>query len=150
MRDNFWTSIPVEHLTDDEWEALCDGCGRCCLNKLQDEDSGDLFYTSLACKNLDIERSRCRNYSKRFAQVPDCMNVRSLFESEASLSSMPTSCAYRLRAEGKELPGWHPLHSGDTNSVAQAGMSVSGRVLSEEFVHESDWQNHIISWVEVK
>lgn len=149
MRANFWVDLSLGELTDEEWEALCDGCGRCCLNKLQDEDTGDVFYTSLACQKLDMESGGCGSYANRFNEVPACMNVQALFKSDPSLSSMPTSCAYRLRAAGKGLATWHPLRGGGTDDMDAAGISVSGRVLPEQFVHESDWENHIIDWIEL-
>ena len=145
QRERFW-ELPLEQLTDLEWEALCDGCGRCCLVKLQDEDSGELAFTNLACRYLDAAKCQCRVYEQRFQKVPDCIRVT---ESIARNTYwLPSTCAYRLRALGEPLPAWHPLLSGDRRSVQQAGVSVAGRVVSEQLIPEDDWEEHIIHWVE--
>jgi uncharacterized cysteine cluster protein YcgN (CxxCxxCC family) len=145
LRARFW-ELPLGELSKAEWEALCDGCGRCCLVKLQDEDSGELAFTNLACRYLDSQKCQCRVYDNRFSKVPDCIQI-----SEAVARNtdwLPSSCAYRLRAHGQPLADWHPLISGDAGTVRQAGISVAGRVVSEQLVHEDDWEEHIIHWIE--
>ena len=145
LRTRFW-ELPLGELSKAEWEALCDGCGRCCLVKLQDEDSGELAFTNLACRYLDSQKCQCRVYDNRFSKVPDCIQI-----SEAVARNtdwLPSSCAYRLRAHGQPLADWHPLISGEEGTVRQAGISVAGRVVSEQLVHEDDWEEHIIHWIE--
>jgi len=143
--DEFWSSKPLEALSDEEWEALCDGCGRCCLRKLEDVDSGHVHFTDVACRLLDAERCRCRNYAERTALVADC--VRLARDRLEDLDWMPTTCAYRLRRDGEPLPDWHPLVSGDPNSVHRAGISVRGRVVSEQYVHADELEARLVSWV---
>ena len=139
----WWNRLALSDLSDDQWEALCDGCGKCCLHKLQDEDTEELLFTAVACKLLDCQSCRCTNYSNRLSLVPDCINIRSHDLEE--LSYMPSTCAYRLRYEGKVLPDWHPLVSGDSKTVHDQHMSVRGRVISETKVSEDDWESYIIS-----
>jgi uncharacterized protein len=145
LRERFW-ELPLGELSKAEWEALCDGCGRCCLVKLQDEDSGELAFTNLACRYLDSQKCQCRVYDNRFSKVPDCIQVTEAVARNTAW--LPSSCAYRLRAHGQPLPDWHPLISGDAGTVRQAGISVAGRVVSEQLVHEDDWEEHIIHWIE--
>ena len=125
----FWTSKALADLTDAEWESLCDGCGLCCLHKLEDEESGDIVYTAVACRLFDTNTCRCRDYERRFERVPACINVRSA--TERDFMALPPTCAYRLRWLGEALPAWHPLVSGAAASVHRAGISVRGRVVSE-------------------
>ena len=126
----FWETKSLAELSDSEWESLCDGCGRCCLIKMEDEDSGEYYFTDVACRMFDAQSCRCRDYARRDEEVPDC--VRLTPENAGALGWMPPSCAYRLLAEGKKLPYWHPLMSGDRESVKQAGASVEGRVFALE------------------
>ncbi|MFK8018269.1 MAG: YcgN family cysteine cluster protein [Pseudomonadales bacterium] len=149
QRPEFWAKLPLAELNDEEWEALCDGCGQCCLIKLADDATGELHYTALACQLLDLESCRCSNYTQRLEKVPSCLDVRLLWQSSPRLAEMPASCAYRLRARELPLPQWHPLCSNDSESVGHAGVSVRGRVIPEEYVHEEEWQEHIITWVEL-
>ena len=125
----FWDDKPLAALDRAEWEALCDGCGKCCVHKLEDEETGELFPTNVACKLLDRHSGRCSNYRHRRAFVPEC--VRLTPKLAATLDWLPDTCAYRLRAEGKALPDWHPLNSGDPESVHRAGISVRGWTVSE-------------------
>ena len=125
---NFWEK-PLAELDRGEWEALCDGCGKCCLHKLEDADTGEVHATNVACKLLDLHTGRCTNYRGRRAFVPDC--VRLSAANLARIDWLPSTCAYRLRAEGKPLPGWHPLVSGDPESVHRAGVSIRGWTVSE-------------------
>ncbi|ETD81901.1 YcgN family cysteine cluster protein [Rhodobacter capsulatus] len=142
LRPLFWT-LPLTRLTPAEWEALCDGCGKCCLNKLEYEDTGELEFTRVACRLLDGESCRCRNYEIRHQFVPECVRLtpKSL---KKSVYWMPATCAYRLRYEGRPLEPWHYLISGDPETVHDAGQSVRGWTVSEAEVPEEDWQDYII------
>jgi uncharacterized protein len=142
LRPNFWTDIPMDDLTRPEWEALCDGCGKCCLNKLEDED-GTVALTRVACKLLDGNTCQCTRYPIRHQYVPECivMTPKSL---EDNMYWLPQTCAYRLVFEGRDLYDWHPLISGEAASVYAAGVSMKGRSISEDTVSEDDWDNHII------
>jgi uncharacterized cysteine cluster protein YcgN (CxxCxxCC family) len=125
----FWER-PLSTLKRDEWEALCDGCGQCCLHKVEDEDTGDIYHTNVACKLLDLRSARCKDYKDRRRQVPDC--VRLTPRLAHTLPWLPDTCAYRLRAEDLPLPEWHYLICGDTEAVHRAGASVVGRAISED------------------
>ncbi|WP_282607232.1 YcgN family cysteine cluster protein [Pelagibius sp. Alg239-R121] len=140
----FWRHKALDDLTRDEWESLCDGCGKCCLIKLEDEDSGDIIATDVTCKLLDLGTCRCSQYEQRTRYVPDCVALTP--ENIGSLAFMPATCAYRLLAEGKPLEDWHPLVSGDPDSVHRAGMSVLNRVVPETEVEDADLEDHVIEW----
>ena len=142
MREKFW-ELPLNRLRPDEWEALCDGCGKCCLNKIEYEDTGELLFTRVACRLLDGESCRCASYENRHQLVPECIVLTPAMLSEISWW-LPATCAYRLRAEGKPLHDWHYLISGDHESVHRAGISVRGWTVSELQVDEDDWEDHII------
>ena len=144
MADEFWKRKSLAEMSRTEWESLCDGCGKCCLHKLQDEDSGAILYTQVACRYLDDD-CRCKAYQQRIELVPDCVQLKAL--SQGLFQWLPQTCAYRLLAEGKPLADWHPLVSGDKTSVHTAGASVQGQVLSEEFVHPDDIEQQVIHWV---
>ncbi len=131
MRPDFWT-LPLGDLTREEWEALCDGCGKCCLHKLEDEETGEVFSTNVACKLLDRRSGRCSDYRNRRAFVPDCVRLTS-FNVEA-LDWLPRTCAYRLRSHDEPLPAWHPLMSGSPETVHEAGESVRGWTVAEQDV----------------
>ena len=143
---DWWQSKPLAELNAEEWEALCDGCAKCCLHKLEDEDSGDLYYTRVHCRYLDERACRCTEYDKRLVLVPDC--IRLCPEEVDNYEWLPSTCAYRLRANQQPLPNWHPLVSGDSNSVHEAGVSVRGRTISDEYVHPEGYDEHIVHWVE--
>jgi uncharacterized cysteine cluster protein YcgN (CxxCxxCC family) len=141
----FWKVKPLDRMTRAEWESLCDGCGKCCLIKLEDEDTGEIAFTDVACRLLDCRTARCGDYANRFARVPDCVKVSP--DNVADLSFMPESCAYRLLSEGQDLPDWHPLVSGDAETVHLAGMSVRDRVVSEtEIADDQDYLDRIVAW----
>ena len=126
----FWRMKSLGEMTEAEWESLCDGCGRCCLVKLEDEDSGAVVYTDVGCTLLDAQSCRCADYENRQARVPDC--VRLTVEAVTTLSWLPETCAYRLLGDGRDLHWWHPLVSGDPDTVHQAGISVRGHVYGLE------------------
>lgn len=135
----FWENKTLDQLTKDEWEALCDGCGRCCLQKLKNPTTGKVYYTWVACHLLDIDACRCTDYELRHILVPDCVELKPA--KIIKLRWLPKTCAYRLIAERKPLPEWHPLVSGDPDSVHSAGISVRGRAVSELYVHPDDVEN---------
>lgn len=138
----FWETKSLSDMTPEEWESLCDGCGRCCVIQLEDEETGALARTNVACRLLDRETVRCTDYARRHQRVPDC--VRLTAENLASLHWMPSTCAYRRLHEGKPLFDWHPLISGDPQTVRLAGVSVQGDLVSELDVAEADLEDHIV------
>jgi len=140
----FWETKTLEQLTAEEWEALCDGCGKCCLIKLQDEETDEVFPTNVACRLLDLGSCQCSNYAERKRHVPDCIILDP--ETVPDLGWMPSTCAYRLIWEGKGLAWWHPLVSGDPETVHLAGISVRNRVVREDRVSEEDLPDHIVEW----
>ena len=143
LRPNFWESVPLSKMTEDEWEALCDGCGRCCLNKLEDPDTGHVALTRIACRLLDNESCRCAQYDIRHHFVPECIRMTS--ETIAKHAYwLPNTCAYKLLHEGKKLPEWHPLRTGTEQSVHAAGISVQGWSIPEFKVPEDEWEDHIV------
>lgn len=139
----FWEK-PLGRLSPEEWEALCDGCGKCCLAKLEYEDTREIEFTDVACRLLDGETCRCRNYENRKTIVPECVQLTP--RNVRKLRFMPASCAYRRRAEGKPLPWWHHLLTGSRETVHRAGFSTRGRVISEELVDEAEMIDHIVDW----
>jgi len=139
----FWEKISLAEMSETQWESLCDSCGKCCLHKLEDEDSGEVYICNVACKLMDIETCRCLDYKNRKKQVPDCTVLT--VERIAEFHWLPETCAYRLLAEGKPLFEWHPLVSGDASTVHSAGISVRGRVVTE--IDADDLHQHITDWV---
>ena len=128
LRPRFW-ELPLDRLNKPEWEALCDGCGQCCLHKCEDEDTGDIYPTNVACRLLDIQTGRCSDYAGRKKIVPDCLKLTPRLA--LTTSWLPDTCAYRLRAEGEPLHEWHYLICGDREAVHAAGISVRGKAISE-------------------
>lgn len=143
MNRTFWRDKSLAELSEEEWEALCDGCGKCCLHKIEDEDTGEIFYSRVACKLLDIRACRCTRYAERGRLVPDCLSLREGF---SEYRWLPSTCAYRLRAEGRALPDWHPLLTGDPASAHRAGVSVRAFAISEREVE--DPYEHILEWLD--
>ena len=139
----FWERKPLAKLSRREWEALCDGCGKCCLNKLEDEDTGEIALTCVACRLFDDDSCRCAQYEIRHQFVPECIVLRP-DTLESHLGWIPETCAYRLVWEGRPLYDWHPLISGNPDSVHHAGVSMRGRTLPEFEIPEEDWEDHII------
>jgi len=144
MGEAFWKTVPLEEMSEAQWESLCDGCGKCCLAKLEDEDTGEIHWTSIGCRLFDARLCSCSDYANRFARVSDCVklspaNVR-------TISWLPSTCAYRLVAEGKDLFAWHPLVSGDPQSVHAAGVSMRGRIsASEDDIEDvEDYFDHML------
>ena len=142
----FWETKTLRQMSSEEWESSCDGCARCCLHKLEDEESEEVFYTDVACQYLEQDACRCTEYQDRNRLVPNCVWLTS--DDVDTFHWLPTTCAYRLIAEGQALPSWHPLVSGRAESVHEAGISVAGRCVSEAFVHDEDFEDRIIRWVE--
>lgn len=140
----FWER-PLAELTREQWEALCDGCGRCCLKKLINDRDESVHYTRVVCRYLDTAQCRCTQYLQRRKLVPDCLVLD--LELLPELHWIPDTCAYRLRYENKPLPDWHPLITGSRAAIHAQQIAVSGKVISEEYVHEDGLEEHIIRWV---
>jgi uncharacterized protein len=138
----FWREKPLSAMSRREWESLCDGCGRCCLHKIRDDDTGEISFTNVACRLLDLKSCQCSDYANRRARVHDCVQL-----TPAKLKTvdwLPPSCAYRLLFEGKDLFPWHPLISGTTDTVRTAGAAINGRALSER--DAGPLEHHIVEW----
>ena len=145
LRPEFWKNYSLQELTPTEWEALCDGCGLCCLIKLEDEDSREVAYTKVACKLLDCQTGLCSNYAERVQYVPDCIQLTP--EKLTEIHWLPNSCAYRRVAEGKALPTWHHLKTGTRQTMLNARKSAAGRCISETQVSEDEIEDYIVRWV---
>jgi uncharacterized cysteine cluster protein YcgN (CxxCxxCC family) len=141
LRERFW-ELPLDALGHAEWEALCDGCGRCCLHKIEDADTGEIVETNVACRLLDHNTARCTDYRHRKAFVPDCLRLTPKVIRDVPW--LPATCAYRRRAEDKPLPPWHPLLTGGREAMVRAGACVAGRVVSE--TEAGPLEHHIIEW----
>ncbi len=140
----FWRTKSLSQMTQAEWESLCDGCGRCCLVKLEDEDTDEVAYTNVACRLFDDNTCRCIDYANRTSKVSDCLALTS--DKLAEISWLPPTCAYRLIDEGRELYWWHPLVSGDLQTVHVAGVSVRGRTVSEQAVTQDELFDSVVPW----
>ncbi|MDO9103837.1 MAG: YcgN family cysteine cluster protein [Methylovulum sp.] len=141
---SFWKTKKLTEMTVEEWESLCDNCGKCCLHKLEDEETGQIAFTRVACRLLDLTTCRCTRYRERTRLVPECIDLRQHDFSEYKW--LPATCAYRLLSDGKSLPLWHPLRSGDADSVRQARISVGAYALKEQDV--DDLEDYIIDWLD--
>lgn len=144
--ENFWQTKTLAQMSTDEWELLCDGCAKCCLVKLEDYDSGEIFHTNVTCELLDTESCRCSNYDGRHGVVDDCIQLDQ--KNIISLGWLPQSCSYRLIEDGKPLPEWHHLITGSRETLHSYGASLQGKVVSELNVHDDDIEDHIIQWVD--
>jgi uncharacterized cysteine cluster protein YcgN (CxxCxxCC family) len=141
---SFWKTKTLPEMTAKEWESLCDDCAKCCLHKLEDEDTGDIYFTSIACRLIDLTSCRCTRYAERTQIIPDCLDLRQL-EAE-QYHWLPATCAYRLLHEGKDLPVWHPLISKSTLSVQEQGISIRSYARKES--KNDDLEDFIIEWLE--
>ncbi|MCK0069326.1 YcgN family cysteine cluster protein [Kordiimonas laminariae] len=139
---SFWKEKALSEMSRDEWESLCDGCGKCCLHKLEDEDTGEIHHTDVACRFLDPVKITCGKYLTRQRYVGNCVVMSP--DLLATLPWMPSTCAYRLLYEGKDLYEWHPLVSGDRESVHKAGQSVRGKAVDER--EAGDFEDHLVEW----
>lgn len=144
METPFWKAKSLEEMSPAEWESLCDGCGKCCLSKLEDEDTGEIHWTNVGCRLFDAETCRCHDYSNRFAQVDDCVQLTP--ENVRTIKWLPSTCAYRLVAEGRDLQWWHHLISGDRDTVHEAGISMQGRVrvLESDLKDPEDYFDYVL------
>ena len=142
-KKNFWEYKSLDDMTDGEWESLCDGCGRCCLHKFE-EDDGNILFTDVSCRYLHMTECRCLVYKDRHDHVPNCINLTA--ESVPKTPSLPRTCAYRRLYEGKELPHWHPLITGRKESVSEAGISVTGKIVSEICLSPEEIEERLVSW----
>ncbi len=142
--DAFWESLRLSQLSPGQWESLCDGCGRCCLEKLLDPRTGKVYYTDLVCSLFDVRTCRCRDYDRRSRIVDDCLQLRP--GPVARFRWLPRTCAYRLLAEGQELAWWHPLVSGRADSVHEAGVSLLGRPITPRHLSPAAPDSRIVRW----
>ena len=140
---SFWETKKLAEMTAEEWESLCDNCGKCCLNKLEDEDTGKIVFTSVACRLINLNTCRCNRYNERTKLVAECLDIRKL--DVEKYNWLPSTCAYRLLNEGNELPAWHPLLTGSPTSVKRAGVSISSYAIKESMA--MDLEDHIIEWL---
>ena len=143
LRDRYWEHVPLKKMTAPEWEALCDGCGKCCLNKIEYEDTGEVEFTRVACRLLDGTSCRCSSYDNRHQFVPECVRLNPKTIAKVAYW-LPKTCAYKLLHDGNPLPDWHPLVTGDPESTHAAGMSVRGWTVPEFEVDEEDWDQYVI------
>jgi len=141
---SFWKTKKLSEMTTEEWESLCDGCGKCCLHKLEDEDTGEIAYTNVACKLIDLKTCRCTRYTERTQLVPECLNLKRFDFTQYHW--LPATCAYRLLNDNQELPTWHPIVSGRSTSVKKAGISIHRYAIKES--PKLDLEDHIIEWLD--
>lgn len=144
MSKPFWKNKKLAEMTGPEWESLCDGCGRCCLNKLEDWDTGQILWTNIGCELLDCESCRCRDYDNRANIVSDCIQLTP--KRIAEIGWLPPTCGYRLIHEGRDLYWWHPLVSGSTDTVHEAGISVKGRAVEDNGIKPDEYEDYLVEW----
>lgn len=142
----FWKTVPLDKMSQAEWESICDGCGKCCLQKLQDEDSDEIFYTNLSCHQLSTSTSQCKVYETRQQKVPGCITLTP--DKLDEFQWLPDTCSYRVLHETKDLPDWHPLIVGSNKEMFRQGLTVKDYAVNEHSVDEEDWDTHIIKWVD--
>jgi uncharacterized cysteine cluster protein YcgN (CxxCxxCC family) len=140
---SFWKTKKLPEMSAEEWESLCDGCGKCCLHKLEDEDTGEIALTNVACRLINLKTCRCTRYNERTRLVPECLDLRQ--RDFTQYHWLPATCAYRLLNDGKELPPWHPLVSKNAASVKKAGVSIGGYAVKESA--KMDLEDHVIEWL---
>lgn len=140
----FWKTKTLEEMSKTEWESLCDGCGKCCLNKLEDWDTAEIYWTNIGCELLDCDSCRCKDYENRFDIVSDCIQLTP--QVVRTLTWLPPTCGYRLVRDGEDLFGWHPLISGDPKTVHKVGVSVQGRVVPDDGKPADEYENHLVDW----
>lgn len=145
MSTAFWKKKQLNEMTNEQWESLCDGCARCCLIKLEDEETGKLHFTNVACSQLDIETCRCTDYAQRTHLVPGCIEIT--VDQVKTLTGLPATCAYAKLANGESLESWHPLLSGGQESVIRAGISIHTIAVSERHVHPEQLEEHVVDWI---
>jgi len=140
----FWKQKSLSEMSAEEWESLCDGCAKCCLYRLEDEDTREVYFTNVHCRLLDTPTGRCTDYPNRSVRVPDCVTITPAVLEDPYW--LPRTCAYRLIAEGRDLPAWHPLLSGDPQTVVYAGQRVCNRTICEDEADELE--SHLVDWIE--
>ena len=143
-QDEFWKTKRLAEMSNDEWESLCDGCGRCCLNKLEDWETGEIYWTNIGCELLDCDSCRCTDYTNRFDKVPDCIQLTP--ENIPTIGWLPPTCGYRLVMEGKDLFDWHTLKSGSNDTVHVADISIRGRAVPDDGIAPEEYENHLVDW----
>lgn len=140
----FWKTKSLEEMSKSEWESLCDGCGKCCLNKLEDWDTAEIYWTNIGCELLDCDSCRCKDYENRFEIVEDCIQLTP--QTVRTLTWLPPTCGYRLVRDGEDLFDWHPLISGDPNTVHEAGVSVKGRAVPDDGKPAEEYEDNLVDW----
>lgn len=146
VTEPYWKTRRLDEMTREEWEGLCDRCGRCCLNKLEDEETGEIYWTNVACRLLDSTTCLCSSYPNRHDFVPDCVELDVEEVVTQTYTWLPPTCAYRVLAAGKDLAWWHPLVCGDPDMIHRVGISVRGRVISDENIPEDGYEDHLCDW----
>ncbi|MUH07046.1 YcgN family cysteine cluster protein [Commensalibacter melissae] len=144
VKDRYWENLSLQEMNKEQWEALCDRCGRCCLHKLRDDDTNEIYYTNVACWLLDIKTGQCSDYCHRKIRIPDCIQLTR--KNLSRIDWLPSTCAYRLIAEGKTLYPWHYLIAGNFEAMHKAGISVRGKVVSEHDAGELE--DYIVEWID--
>lgn len=141
----FWQEKSMQEMSQEEWESLCDRCGKCCLQKLQDDETDEIYYTNLACQYLNIQHCQCQVYPQRLEKVAACADLT--LDKLEEFSWLPDTCSYRVLSETGDLPNWHPLVTGSHREMIRQGLRVSAYAVSENSVAEEDWDTHLIRWV---